>query len=452
MKRYVLVLLLALLATAASAQQAIQSSPAPDGTKGAVVNITSSTPAGVYYVSPAAANNVIEFDRGAAIVGTLYHCITTAADTNRDGVVDTAARCVVITTLSADTIVTVTNPSRYFVIDIDTPESAGNTSFLTIRGSLSAGVPSLSGPNNLTSASTERQGGTLGVQALPAATVFGHGLSMEGTPGFTAARYPGGPAGQGSEPNNMMGWFYNKTGILPSGISAIVNLFETAWDFSWELAYRAGFTGDETWVELNWDIWAPDFITTTTGGAAGAFFAGDRASCSGGGSLYVVAYPSANNLTFRQDYGQCLAGEVVTNQTAPRVGNTATLGTLTANHTTTGYFRPFIAVYRTLQNTASFTFDTSPGGADTFNISAGYARMNGNIMVSGTGSTVYGPAYWAISDGGANDTGTEICSQNGAGVFACQSVINFGALGVSPTSVACGTSITSTHTFIAMCR
>lgn len=454
MYNFILALVCILFPLSVYAQQTLPTTILNSGINNIGANITSQQVAGVYYVGPASANNVIELKRGAALAGTLYHCAVIAADVPpSDGVVDTAAKCTSITSLSTDTVVTVTNPSRYFVIDIDTAETGTNISYLTIRGSASAGVPSLSGPNNLTSLSTTREGGTLGIAALPSPTRFGHGIDMEGTPGFTAAKYPGGPAGEGSEPNNMMGWYYNKRGVLASGIAATIDLWEPSFDYSWELGYRKSDplgTTDETWWELNWDIWPADFTTTTIGGVAGTFVAGDRASCSGGGSLYVVAYPSANNLTFRQDWGRCLAGEVVTNQTAGRIGNTATLGTLTPIQT--NYFRPYIHVYRHLQNTAAFEFDTLPSAGTTFSISANYARMNGNIVVSGTGSSVYGPAYWAVSDGGSNNEGNEICSQGGAGVFTCQSVINFNNFSTAPTSALCNAPITATHTFIAMCK
>lgn len=95
---------------------------------------------------------------------------------------------------------------------------------------------------------------------------------------------------------------------------------------------------------------------------------------------------------------------------------------------------------------------TTDAGANYWSVAeGGVMTPQGTASIRpGGGSTANGSAIWAISDGGSFDTGTEVCTKSGR-ALTCQSVINFAALGVSPTSVACGTAITNTHTFIAMC-
>lgn len=278
-------------------------------------------------------------------------------------------------------------------------------------------------------------------QFAPATTKFGYGVTWNGAGsangGFDAETHFGSGVA-GHEPDNLMGPFYNLTG--PGGTR--VNPWEHAMECSHELTYRStGGTSDETWMEENCDYYPAEFTATLTS-PSGAFQYADIITFENGGTGFVVSY-NAPTLTFRQNWATSENGEVVTNVTRAGSGTLSNLTPVFAN------FRPFSFVWRTLTNTAAFEFYTGYGVSPNVSISAGFLRMNGNIVVSGSGSAVYGPALWAISNGGTFDTGTEVCVKNG---FTCQSVINFAGLGVSPTSVACGTSITSTQTFLAMCK
>lgn len=85
-----------------------------------------------------------------------------------------------------------------------------------------------------------------------------------------------------------------------------------------------------------------------------------------------------------------------------------------------------------------------------------FSASDGDALVTGSGVSTHGPAFWAISDGSAMDTGNEICGYTGsvvlAGVgLACQSTISFANFG-TPASQDCTFQHGNAVTFIAMCR
>lgn len=70
------------------------------------------------------------------------------------------------------------------------------------------------------------------------------------------------------------------------------------------------------------------------------------------------------------------------------------------------------------------------------------------IPFGSSGSAVYGPTIWAISNGGTLDTGDEVCAARG---YTCQDVLEFGTP-ATPTDSTCATAQTSTNKFLAMCK
>lgn len=259
----------------------------------------------------------------------------------------------------------------------------------------------------------------------PADVKFGWGVATEATPPpFTAKTYPGGST-DGSELNHMMGWYYNKSGIYQS---VIPNMFEHAYDFSIETAYRStSGTGDSTLVEWNWDFYPPDIISQLSGSSTGTWAAGDTLTFSGGGTGYLVSLSGSDptkTIIWRQDFGTTAAGETVSNVT--HATSAATLGTLTAdpdrltwrgNGGSAKSLRAFLLTYNTKINTASFDFWTgydSPTSQATMSIGAGLVRVNGRqvmgIVASGTstlgGSSISAGACATLVTTAASGTAT----------------------------------------------
>lgn len=340
-----------------------------------------------------------------------------------------------------------TSDENYILADALTATAGGDTARVEVRcfgdvttrqdsgGSLIQSTPSIAADSDSTTARISD----------PAVVKFGWGVTTEASPpGFSAKTYPGGST-DGSEPDHQMGWFYNKAGI---GSSTIPNRFEHSVDKSVETSYRStGGTGDETWMEENIDIVPPDFSAPTTSSNTTGWVANDVLTFSGGGTgrlLSVSGSDPTKTIVWRMDHGTTAAGETVSNVT--HATSAATLGTLTPNGTT---WRSFLWVLQTLNNTTSWNFYDRPNqSTPTLGVSSGYVKTNGNVVVSGTASDVYGPTFWAISNGGSFDTGTEVCSQNG---FTCVDVLEF-STPATPTDSACGTTNSNTVKFLAMCK
>lgn len=217
-------------------------------------------------------------------------------------------------------------------------------------------------------------------QTSPGAVKMGFGFRTEATPSFTGTLYTDtGPEPTPSnvqEYDNQFGWYYN--GVGPDA-NVIPNMFQTHWNMSIEANYRPA--GQST-MEWNWDFVPPD-IQSTLSGTTGSFQIGDVLTCSGGGSAMVkVVGPP---MTFRQNFGTCLAGETVTNQT--RAGS-GVLGTL--SQVAPVSFRPFLFIYNKMDNTAQYVMESSSGN-NTFGVSAGYARHHGRII---TAAVHWNTATW----------------------------------------------------------
>lgn len=111
------------------------------------VQFTSKTPAGIYSIGLAFPVAVMDFDLGSAFSGVLYACTDSNVDRDNDGVIDATASCDSLSTLSADTSLSAMRAYKlWYVIDINTAESAGNVSTLTIKGSFDSVSSGSSGP------------------------------------------------------------------------------------------------------------------------------------------------------------------------------------------------------------------------------------------------------------------------------------------------------------------
>lgn len=69
------------------------------------------------------------------------------------------------------------------------------------------------------------------------------------------------------------------------------------------------------------------------------------------------------------------------------------------------------------------------------------------VNVESTGSTVYGPSLWAISNAGTFDTGTEVCAGK---LLSCQDVLEF-STPATPTDSACATTHSNGVKILAFC-
>lgn len=161
--------------------------------------------------------------------------------------------------------------------------------------------------------------------------------------------------------NNLMGWFYNKTGVNGS----IVSNCHPAWDWSHETNYRTtSATADDQWVELNFDLFPPEFTAVPTG-TAGTPTVGEYMTLSGGGVVKVLAW-SGGTLTVRQTDGACVANTQT--YTGVTSGATGTIASLTSTQTSSdNYIRMFQFEWDTAddmttnaQTEVLWTFDTFP--------------------------------------------------------------------------------------------
>ena len=181
----------------------------------------------------------------------------------------------------------------------------------------------------------------------PSTTQLGVGISFGDPTTFSA-----NPDG---EADNLMGFFYNKSGINYVGR---LNQYEHAMDDSYETAYRhTSGTGDHTWMERNLDLFLPD--NTVTLSSIHANFnpaVGETVYFSGGGQGKVISW-SSPTLVWRQDYGATAAGETVYDDDG-NPAETATLGTPTA---VTSQFRTYQWEWDTLLNQSKFFWYTLSG-------------------------------------------------------------------------------------------
>jgi hypothetical protein len=110
------------------------------GTGGSIrihsIALTDRQPAGVYTFGTAFPIASMDFNRGSAFSGVLYACDTNDPDTDRDNDLSDEAGCQSLATLNADSWNSTMRARKLvYALDINTAETAGNTSRLTIKGS-----------------------------------------------------------------------------------------------------------------------------------------------------------------------------------------------------------------------------------------------------------------------------------------------------------------------------
>lgn len=186
----------------------------------------------------------------------------------------------------------------------------------------------------------------------PATTQLGYGITYPNPNQFAAQPAP--------EANNLVGYFYNKTGVNSPGA---YNQYEHAVDASWEGSYRATATGDETWFELNYDLYPPINRATVTSPQAGfnpqpgefvTFSAGTNARG------YVRSYNtiSTNLLEWVHDFGQ-LEGTTVTVTDASGDTATITVASVISRNVEEGW-RAHQFEWKTKQNNAFYNWRVQP--------------------------------------------------------------------------------------------
>lgn len=211
----------------------------------------------------------------------------------------------------------------------------------------------------------------------PATANFGFNTHFgdpdEFSPGSDAETYPGSGV-EILEADNQMGVSYNK--YLNANP---INIYEHAFDESWELSYRDDVTEDGAWVEQNYDVYPPKLTATLTsigGGFSPAV--GSYVTFSGGGTGRVYSW-SSPTLVWIQFSGITAAGETVAEAATPT--DTATLGTPAASSLS---FRPYLSVWRTYSNRGSFQWDTNYGGTSTLKLQNEGVSINSDDQVVAT--------------------------------------------------------------------
>ena len=99
------------------------------------IALTDRQPAGVYTFGTAFPIASMDFNLGSAFSGALYACDTNDPDTDNDNDLSDESGCQSLATLTADTSNSAMKARKLvYAIDINTAETAGNTSRLTIKG------------------------------------------------------------------------------------------------------------------------------------------------------------------------------------------------------------------------------------------------------------------------------------------------------------------------------
>lgn len=186
----------------------------------------------------------------------------------------------------------------------------------------------------------------------PATTTMGSGVGWGADQ--VAKNYPGGT--EIDTRNHVFGWFYNKTGIN----GAIGTNCEPAWDWSHETNFRTtSLTADDSWPELNFDLY-PSAFTTVPTGVTGTFAAGDYLTFSGGGTGKVVSF-SGGTLTYRHTTSPCAAnGQTITNVSQAGGGTVASLTYIGTNQS--DWLRAMQFEWDTADSEVRWIFDTLPVG------------------------------------------------------------------------------------------
>lgn len=274
----------------------------------------------------------------------------------------------------------VTQGENYVLADALTATAGGDTARVEVRcttaESQQTNVTNTTQPSPSMSTSSSYTNATI---TDPSSADFGFGIhfgdpqefASVGTDGET---YPGSGV-ELLEADNQMGVSYNKA--LNSNP---VNIYEHAFDESWELSYRDDATEDGAWVEQNYDVYAPKLTATVTGITGFSPSVGSYITFSGGGTGRVYSW-SSPTLVWIQFSGVTAAGETVAEAASP--AELATLGT-PALSLLSGGFRPYLSVWRTYSNRGSFQWDTNYGGTSTLKLQNEGVSINSDDQVVAT--------------------------------------------------------------------
>ena len=136
MRKAFLALAMLMVASVASAEigQLPQHSRTSLTKPGWSVIFTDSTAAGLYVLDLAYTRSSIDWERGSAFNGDLFACTSTDADSDGDGDLSDESLCDSILNLDTSSSATPLTVKRFWILQIDTPESAGNQSVLTVKG------------------------------------------------------------------------------------------------------------------------------------------------------------------------------------------------------------------------------------------------------------------------------------------------------------------------------
>ena len=336
---------------------------------------------------PACPNMYFKFTQSSAAVASVYNVAPTD---NTAALIEANTR---IVQLKETKVYGPYTPTLSFVrVIVDTRETSSTPSTVEISCGTSPVTYVIPNPQT-----TQGFDATAMIQTSPAPVKMGFGFQTEGTPNFTGTLYTDtGPEPTPSsvqESDHQFGWYYNGTG--PDAI-VIPNMWQTHWNMSVEANYRPA--GQST-MEWNWDFVPPDIESTLTG-VTGSFQVGDVITCASGTASAMVKLVGPP-LRFRQNFGACVAGDTITNQTR---SGTGVLGTLTQVPAAGTVFRPFLFLYNKMDHTAAYVLESSAGN-NTFGVSAGYARHHGRII---TAAVHWNTATWnsgtVVAAGACNTT------------------------------------------------
>lgn len=199
------------------------------------------------------------------------------------------------------------------------------------------------------------------------------------------------------EPDPVIGWFYNKTGV--GGV--VQNQFEHGWHHRAEGNFKhATATSGDNFVEFNQDVHPPDNESNVTGQSAGfsaAVDVGDTVTFGSGATAWVLAWNDPL-LEFRMDAG----GSPAALDSISLEGETATLGAVvTPLGQTVGHqFRPYIQIWSVKENDTWFTWRNDPDPA----LPSVLRVRNNSLGIN-----------WIGQVGGLKGTGAALNVQNVAG-------------------------------------
>lgn len=279
------------------------------------VDFTASNTAGVYSLGFSYPIFSLNWSESSGFVGEIHVCDTPNAGGASD--LSASSQCDIVSNIAASdvSISNFRSYKRYILVEITT----AGTGYLTIKGSWDQAQINVdyTQPDPNPNQGLNEDGVIANIKD-PADTKLGYGVSFGSGQEFDA-----NPA---NEPDNMMGSFYNKEGINSTGAK---NQYEHALDASWETAYRGTEeTNDETWLELNYDLWpAQNRVVVSSHDAGFNPTAGTIVTFSAGTNArgYAVSWTAGTDtFEWRHDFGELEGTTVTVTEAASDGSDTAT--------------------------------------------------------------------------------------------------------------------------------